>query len=591
MSKFSITDKLVIASLFLSIVTITIVASYSFYNGKNAVLERTFNQLNSVRVIKSNSLEKFFTSCFSEISLVKYSSDIQIIISQINEIENKSGYNNISSKQLGGTSPFFNEISNKHFGNIFIIGSNKLVYYIKKYNNLRLNYDYLWNKTVVEHNIFISDLVKQDSLSQPVITISTKITNSSGEIIGIIVFEILSNSIDKIMLESNSSAGLGTTGESYLIGSDYLMRSSSRFHSNSILNTLVKTQSVDSAINNYTGTNIIYDYRGIRVLSSYSKLNLPYLDWVILAEIDYKEVTIPIYKIRNEIIFISIFIFLIVLVVIMILSRRITIPIQKLNQAALEIGKGNLDIELKTNLNDEIGELTETFNKMTVKLKKQSEELVKEKNKSLSSLFDGQESERQRVSRELHDSLGQLLIGLKLKYESCLNQAQFSTDSKICFVDLSLLFDKTIDETRRISNNLMPAALSEFGLLSAIRNLCNEISDATDLKIQFQTNGSDKTVNLRIKIYIYRIIQEAISNIIKHSQAENAEINIIFDIHQIFIDINDDGIGFDYFNIRKENSNGLNNIKDRTYLLSGNLIVKSKESKGTQISITIPLKD
>lgn len=591
MSKFSITDKLVIASLFLSIVTITIVASYSFYNGKNAVLERTFNQLNSVRVIKSNSLEKFFTSCFSEISLVKYSSDIQIIISQINEIENKSGYNNISSKQLGGTSPFFNEISNKHFGNIFIIGSNKLVYYIKKYNNLRLNYDYLWNKTVVEHNIFISDLVKQDSLSQPVITISTKITNSSGEIIGIIVFEILSNSIDKIMLESNSSAGLGTTGESYLIGSDYLMRSSSRFHSNSILNTLVKTQSVDSAINNYTGTNIIYDYRGIRVLSSYSKLNLPYLDWVILAEIDYKEVTIPIYKIRNEIIFISIFIFLIVLVVIMILSRRITIPIQKLNQAALEIGKGNLDIELKTNLNDEIGELTETFNKMTVKLKKQSEELVKEKNKSLSSLFDGQESERQRVSRELHDSLGQLLIGLKLKYESCLNQAQFSTDSKICFVDLSLLFDKTIDETRRISNNLMPAALSEFGLLSAIRNLCNEISDATDLKIQFQTNGSDKTVNLRIKIYIYRIIQEAISNIVKHSQAENAEINIIFDIHQIFIDINDDGIGFDYFNIRKENSNGLNNIKDRTYLLSGNLIVKSKESKGTQISITIPLKD
>lgn len=592
MKKFSISDKLILAFVFISIMTIFIVASYSFYKTKEAVLERTFNQLTSVRVVKTNLIEKFFFDCINDVQLSKSSSDVKEIVKQINQFNNSSNYNILNDSLIDFNIPFVNEMSKKHYTDISIIGKNKLVYYIKtsksSYNKLNKDYDSLWINSTSSESVYIRDLTKPDSLSQPVITISSKISDSSNNIIGIIVFEISLNSIDLIMLENNPLNGLGTSGESYLTGHDFLMRSSSRFQPNSVLNTIVKTEAVDSAFNDLPGTKIIDDYRGISVLSSYSKINIPNLDWIILAEIDFKEATIPIYRIRNETAFISIFIFFIVLIVVIILSKKITYPVKRLNQAALEIGAGNFDIEIKNNLSDEIGELTDTFNKMTKKLKEQTEELKAERIKSLRSLIDGQESERQRLSKELHDSLGQLLIGLKMKYESCLNKSKLTNISDETFFDLGILFDRTIEETRRISNNLMPAALSEFGLITAIRNICNEISESTKINIQFKTDGIKNTLNLKVKTHIFRITQEALTNILKHSKAKNAIINILFKENVIIITIQDDGQGFDKSKIKLLNSHGLNNIKDRITLLSGNFTIRSEISKGTQIYIEIP---
>ncbi len=595
MGNFSISDKLILAFLSLSILTISIIASYSFYNTKEAILERTFNQLTSVRVVKTNLIETFFSDCINDVHLAKSSSDIKEIVKQINKFDSSSNYSVLNDSLVDFNNPFINEMSKKHYTGIAIVGKNGLIFQIKalksSHNKLNQDFDSLWTSSTSNESVYIRDLTKPDSLSQPVITISSKISDSSNKIIGIIVFEISLNSIDLIMLENNPSYWLGTSGESYLVGHDYLMRSSSRFQPNSVLNTIVKTEAVDYAFGDLPGTKVIDDYRGISVLSSYSKINIPNLDWVILAEIDSKEATISIYKIRNEIIFISIFIFFLVLVVVIILSKKITYPVKKLNLAAQEIGAGNFDIEIKNNLNDEIGELTDTFNKMTKKLKDQTEELKAERIKSLSSLIDGQESERQRLSGELHDSLGQLLIGLKLKYESCLNKSKFTNISDKSLIDLGMLFDRTIEETRRISNNLMPAALSEFGLITAIRNICNEISDTTKINILFNTEGIKNTLNLKVKTHIFRITQEALTNILKHSKAKNATINIFFKKNVIILKIQDDGQGFDKSKIKLLNTNGLNNIKDRIILLSGNFTISSEILKGTKIYIEIPVEE
>ena len=592
MRKFSITDKLIIASFLISTVTILIVASFSFVNAKSAILERAFNQLNSVRVIKTNLIEKFFVNSIKDIKLAKSSTDIKKIVTQINKIDTSSSFQFIENDKIINKNSFINEMSKEHYNNIFIIGKNKKIYPIKSQeNNIDVEYyKSLW-RNVLDNEVFIKDFEKIDTnKAHTNLTISSRILDSLNQTIGVIVFEISSNAIDSIMLNNAPANGFGTSGESYLVGNDYLMRSSSRFQENSVLNTYVKTQAVDSAFNNISGTKVISDYRGVTVLSSYGIVDIPNLKWVILAEIDYKEVTVPIYKIRNEIVFISIFIFFIILIVIIVFSRNITYPIQKLSQAVHEVGLGNFDVEVKISnySNDEIGELSETFNQMIKKLKTQSEELKIEKSKSLRSLIDGQEVERQRLSRELHDSLGQLLIGLKLKYENCLNKSKIENSTSN---DLGVLFNQTIEETRRISNNLMPAALSEFGLTTAIRNICNDISETSKINITYNVEGSGKNLNNELKTYLFRIVQEALTNILKHSKATNAHINIIFTEQNTTINIKDNGIGFDKTKVKPLKSNGLNNISDRVALLSGDFYINSEKQKGTEINIEIPSKN
>ena len=588
MRKISISDKLIIASFLLSIVIITIVASYSFVKAKQAILDRSFNQLTSIRVIKTNLIEKFFNSIDKDINLAKSSNEIKNISYNLNNYKSKQAFEIVNDSNLISKNSFINELAKERYNKILIIGKNKKIYSIKNKLNLNdtINYNSLWKNTINNGSTYISDY-NISNTNNHYLTISSKITDSLNNVLGTIIFEISSNSIDSIMLNKSPSNGLGLSGESYLVGSDYLMRSSSRFQKQSILKTTVNTEAVKSSFNNLPGNKLIIDYRGVKVLSSFSKIKIPNLNWAILAEIDYNEVTIPIYKIRNEIIFISIFIFVIILLVVIILSRKITFPIKNLNQAAHEIGSGNLDVSINYNSNDEIGELSQTFNQMVKKLKSQTEELEIEKTKSLRSLYDGQESERQRLSRELHDSLGQLLIGLKLKYENCLNQSKINKNAS---ADLSLLFDKTIEETRRISNNLMPAALSEFGLSTAIKNICNEISETANINIDYNIDGSSKMLNTEIKTYLFRIIQEALTNIIKHAKAKNAKITIKFYTEKVHINISDDGIGFNINEIKPANSNGLNNINDRVLLLSGFISLKSEKLKGTEIDIEIPLK-
>ncbi|NPD45396.1 MULTISPECIES: HAMP domain-containing protein [unclassified Lentimicrobium] len=580
MRRFSITDKLIIASLALSIITILIVASYSFTNAKEAILNRTFSQLTSVRVIKSNLLDQFFSNCIKEIQIAKSSSDIIEITKQLNQLKTDPSKNSdlIQEHEL-----FINQIQENFYHRIFIIGENQNICTLKagKEKDQELS-DILNNQQLLHpDDLNITDIQKLDS-SLSVLRISAPITDDTGHKLGMILFEISSNSIDSIMLEYNPAHGLGISGESYLVGPDYLLRSSSRFQFNSVLKTRVKTRAVEQALAGQAGMDIIEDYRGIEVLSSYGKLDLPQLDWAILSEIDYKEATIPIYRIRNEIIFISIFIFFLVLAVIYILSRRITIPIQNLNQAAKAIGAGNLNIDIKTNLNDEIGELTNSFNQMALELKA-------ERIKSLGSLIDGQETERQRLSRELHDSLGQSLIGLKLKYESCINRSEINAKEQKNFTELALLFDSTIEETRRISNNLMPAALKAFGLFSAIRHLCNEIAESSKIKIHLDILGKDHILDDKIKTYVFRLTQEAITNILKHSQSNEAWILIHIHLSEIKLQYKDDGIGFSMDESIKFTSHGINNMKDRVKLLSGDIQIISAPQKGTEINISIPL--
>ena len=269
-----------------------------------------------------------------------------------------------------------------------------------------------------------------------------------------------------------------------------------------------------------------------------------------------------------------------------VMSRKITTPLKKLQKASEQVGEGDYNINLQVASTDEIGFLSDTFNQMTLKLKKQTEELEKEKTRRLSSLIDGQEMERQRVSRELHDGLGQYLIAIKLKLENIVDNM---TPGSVAL--LQEMFDSTIDEVRKISDNLMPSILKEFGPETAIKNLCKLISQTSGLKITFESLPLKHKPDDKTSTYLYRIAQEALNNIVKHAEATSVSLQLVELGNYIELIVEDNGKGFNFGQDFRSMGNGIYNMRERTSILKGTFELNSSIGYGTTIVVRIPLHE
>ncbi len=250
----------------------------------------------------------------------------------------------------------------------------------------------------------------------------------------------------------------------------------------------------------------------------------------------------------------------------------------RLKTAAPRLGQGDFDHEVQVTSKDEIGLLAETFNTMSAQIKQERE-------KSILALFDGQEMERKRISRELHDGLGQKLIGAKLQLENC-------NDTDITCIQTTTRNVKDrlhliVDELRRISNDLMPSSLEELGLETALKNLCRDVEQQTGIEVDFDSDP-DIPIKGKTAIYLFRIAQEGIQNTIKHSHASRLSLQLLKNRDFLILILEDNGSGFDIRSIIK--GNGLSNIKERSSLLGGTFTLESEAGSGTTIRIKIPIK-
>ncbi|MBP7497391.1 MAG: HAMP domain-containing protein [Bacteroidales bacterium] len=576
----SITEKLILIFLSIGLFTIIIVGTLSYYYSKNALLDRTFEQLLSVRVTKKARVENFINDRISDVKQALQSGQIKNVLNHLKAANpDKAKINSeLNSEYLR---------NGNYFSRLIVINSNANTFY-KNFNQTTVNdsiyqsineYKEAKAKFTANKNIIISDYNIDKLTGEYILTISAIVKENSLKTSGIIKLEIKSDIIDRIMFEKDASGGLGNTGESYLVGDDSIMRSSSRFVKNSINKIKVKSNAFKRAQKGEVGIAIIKDYRGIDVLSSFSPLNLNSLKWYIFAEIDYKEAMIPIYKLRYKIILISLIISVILFISAIMISKLVTKPIIKLNKAADAIGKGDFEIKLNITSKDEIGGLASSFNIMVDKLKNFTAE-------RLQSMIDGQELERKRLSRELHDGLGQSLIALKMKLES-VSDADINELLKIN-TETKEGIDNIINEIRRISNNLLPAVLDKLGIINALKSLCNDIRDNSGLNICFENDLNTIKFSDLQKMYIYRIVQEALNNIVKHSSATEAKVILKHTDKGLLLNISDNGKGFDIEKIIKHSSGGLVNMRERTTLLKGSFKIDS-DTKGTNINISLPL--
>lgn len=402
-------------------------------------------------------------------------------------------------------------------------------------------------------------------------------------------YNISYHEIDHILLDTNRTNGLGKSGEIYLVDSDFQLKTKSRFINQDSFKIKVSTQSIRKAFSEGIGNGICKDYRNVLSLNSFSKLNIKGLNWVIIAEIDYKEAIIPITNLRNDLLFVSLIILILIFSIAQVISSDIVNPILKLKNASVRIGQGDLDTKVEINSENEFGVLAATYNQMTEDIRKNTTELVIERTKRISALYDGQEFERQRIARDLHDGLAQHLIAVKMTLENIISRKEFDDDKKIN--DLKLQIINSIEELRKISYDLAPASLMDFSLEGAIENLCVQVQKNSDMHIDFSSFGNFTGIDKRSKIYLYRIVQEALNNTLKHADASKVDIQITETRDHFVLMIEDNGKGFDLEKNEPGLGKGLFNIRERSIMLNGTFDVESFPGKGTTIRIKIDKKN
>jgi len=357
----------------ISLVPLAISAYLNISGSGGALEEANFNQLNAIKTIKANQIENFFAERKGDISVLSNTPVVKESVKNFDRVYQNQGIDNpIYKAFLNRFNSYFSTYVEEYgYYDVFLINTEgDIVYTEAKENDLgqSLSSGQLSNSNLAEayknglNTVTLVDYKHYAPSDAPAMFISAPI-KENGEVIGVIALQISDEAINDIMGETT---GMGESGETYLVGSDMLMRSNSRFsNENDILSSEVDTGAVNNALAGQEGTEIIKDYRGVNVLSSYDKLNIDGIDWAILAEVDEEEAFAEVATMtRNTYIQIAI-IALLVIVIAYFFSKKITDPILKAVAMAKEIANGNLSVEkIKIKSKDEIGDLANALNSM-----------------------------------------------------------------------------------------------------------------------------------------------------------------------------------------------------------------------------------
>jgi signal transduction histidine kinase len=272
------------------------------------------------------------------------------------------------------------------------------------------------------------------------------------------------------------------------------------------------------------------------------------------------------------------------------LTWILTRPILVLVAATESVAKGDFTPRVPRWADDEIGDLATAFNAMTEELA-HTDELRREREglrrQLMEKVITTQEDERRRIARELHDSTSQnltsLIVGLRMMETNC---AQCASISKA--TDLRDVASKTLDEVHDLSMRLRPRVLDDLGLAAALERLAHEWQARFKIPVDVVIQLDDRLPG-EIETALYRIVQEALTNIARHAQAKSASLLIEKHDETVRAIVEDDGVGFDVSTNQGERHLGLLGMRERAELLSGTLTIESTPERGTSVFIEIPL--
>ncbi len=224
-----------------------------------------------------------------------------------------------------------------------------------------------------------------------------------------------------------------------------------------------------------------------------------------------------------------------------------------------------------------------------IELKNAQELINQQELKFNQARLEGQERERKRIAKDLHDRLGSMLSMVKIHYKSVEeNIEELKKTNKDQYEKANALLDDACEEVRRIANDINSGILSKFGLVAALEDLANTINETNKLIVEFDVHGLDNRLQSEVEIVVYRVVQELVNNVLKHANATELSIQLMQRDANLITMIEDNGEGFN-FEDEKNKGMGLTNVISRIEKLDGDLQVDSSLGNGTTITIEIPL--
>lgn len=274
------------------------------------------------------------------------------------------------------------------------------------------------------------------------------------------------------------------------------------------------------------------------------------------------------------------------------LTWIVTRPILELKAAAEAIGGGEFNQQLTPWADDEIGDLAAAFNIMATDLAQAASEQAEReqlRTQLLEKVITAQEDERRRISRELHDETGQALTSLMVRLQM-INQQYPLPELKMQLDALRQVLVETLDNIHTLSMELRPSVLDDLGLQAALTRYVQDYNGRSATQVDMLIVGwQEKRLPAVIETAVYRIIQESLTNIARHAQAQNASILLEKRNNHLHVIIEDNGIGFQPQQAAQHKRLGLYGMAERAELLNGKLTIESTPNHGTTIFVEIPL--
>jgi signal transduction histidine kinase len=309
--------------------------------------------------------------------------------------------------------------------------------------------------------------------------------------------------------------------------------------------------------------------------------------WALITEEEWEMVTSPSLQLTQVAPLVVVPAFILALIALWFVASRIVQPLQKLEGKAAALAWGDFEA-----IKDPVGGISEVQHLQTelAAMSRKVQAAQEGLHDYIGAITSAQEEERNRLARELHDDTIQAVIALKQRVQLAKKSIKDQA-GKRSLEELEALAEQTIENLRRLTRALRPIYLEDLGLVTALEMLARETSQNSQLTVDVKKHGRERRLAHETELALYRIAQEALNNVVKHSQATRAELKIDFDDFQIVMEVVDNGSGFEMprspTDFAPGGHFGLLGIRERADLIGARLEVDSAVGKGTRLRVQL----